>query len=141
MRYAKLVETLEDIAGTVAPAASFVHGSKADGTMEFSGAFPQIHLYYPVKDKPKIEDGRWSRNWAFVLAFWDKDTADSTPEQRMELLDRMEALCVKYVTEMNEREISITDIEIVPQIRTLTALVSGCAVSIQINSMTNTCDE
>lgn len=136
MLYSELVELLKDVSQTVNAKGTFIHGKRVDGSIRDSDPFPQIHLY-PVTTTKDIPAGTDNHN--ILMGFWNLDSADSTPEQRQELITQAEILTNAFIVELVERGQMLTVVRTEPQYQTLAAIASGYALSFTLTAKSDLC--
>lgn len=128
--YQIIVDAIRDAANSVNPTGSFIHGRRADGSLNYDGQMPQIHLY-PFVTQPQDSN----RNLVFadiVMAFWKQDSPSTSNEEREEIISAMDELSNEFMDELDGGELEITGIRKEPQYRTLSATLSGYAITFKI---------
>jgi hypothetical protein len=138
MAYQSVVDYVRDAANAINPDGLFVHGRRSDGSIEYSGAFPQIHLYPFTASLDIINNENETSN--IVMGFWQQDSPSSTPEEREAIIAEMDSLCRSFLHELNAVEnITLSNIQVQPQYRTLSATLSGYAVTFRILMVNSVC--
>jgi len=127
--YKKFVKSLRGIAETVNAKGTFIHGKKADGSIESELPFPQIHLYpfTIVKDR---QNGNDTAN--LFMGFWLLDDMGNSLEQREELISNAEILSEKFMEAMEAKGYYMTGIKAEPQYQSLQAHASGFIITFNL---------
>lgn len=130
MSYQGIVDLIRNISNTINPTGTFMHGRRSDGSLEYDGAFPQIHLY-PVRLSFDIANDV-ERN-EIIIMFWQQDSPESSNDEREAIISQMDILSTNFLNAIyNEVNISITNILKTPEYRQLAGTVSGYGVSFTI---------
>lgn len=136
--YQTLVNLIRDTAKAVNENGTFVHGRRSDGSLEYDGDFPQIHLY-PFNGVIDIQNN-YSGTYDVLMAFWEQDSPDTTNEQREEIIAKMDTLCKMFILQFdNSVNGVVSNIQVQPQYRTLSATLSGYALSFRVNLSETKC--
>lgn len=141
MGYQLIVDCIRDSAEAVNPTGFFVHGRRSDGSLEYNEDFPQIHLY-PFTSNPQDAN----RNLVFadiVMGFWGQDTPETSPEEREVIIAAMDVLSDSFLNELddyiNDEPIEISNVRKEPQYRTLSATLSGYALTFRMKIFESPC--
>lgn len=137
MGYQLIVDTIRDAANAVNPTGLFVHGRRSDGSLEYDGDFPQIHLY-PFISKP-TDDNFNIVAYDIVMGFWQQDSPETSNEEREAIIDEMDTLSQAFINELNTYTVDIKGIKKEPQYRTLSATLSGYAITFTITQFESPC--
>lgn len=130
MSYQGIVDLIRNISNTINPTGTFMHGRRSDGSLEYDGAFPQIHLY-PVRLSFDIANDV-ERN-EIIIMFWQQDSPESSNDEREAIISQMDILSTNFLNAIyNEENISINNILKTPEYRQLAGTVSGYGVSFTI---------
>ena len=137
MSYQLIVDSIRDASEVVNPTGTFIHGRRSDGSLEYNAPFPQIHLY-PFTTLPQDEN----RNLVFadiVMAFWQQDTPETTNEKREEIIAEMDVLSKNFLNQLDLADLEIITVRKEPQYRTLSATLSGYAVTFRMKVFESPC--
>lgn len=137
MGYQKLVDFIRDAAVAVNTNGTFIHGRRSDGSLEYDGNFPQIHLY-PFRSQLDNDNKAVSTS-NILMGFWMQDEPDSTNEEREEKIATMDTLSDSFLDQLDESQIEITDLVKEPQYRTLSGTLSGYAISFRAKIYKSPC--
>lgn len=139
MAYQIIVDAIRDAANAVntSPSGTFIHGRRADGSLAYDEPFPQIHLY-PFVTNPQDSN----RNLVFadiVMAFWGQDSLSTSNEEREAIIAAMDSLSNDFLNQLDLSSLEITNIRKEPQYRTLSATLSGYAITFRLKVFDNPC--
>lgn len=137
MGYQLIVDSIRNASLAVNPSGFFVHGRRSDGSLEYNEAMPQIHLY-PFTTFPQDDN----RNIVFadiVMAFWSQDTPETSPEQREQIISLMDDLSNSFLNELDLADLEISNVKKEPQYRTLSATLSGYAITFRLKMFESPC--
>ena len=126
MAYQLIVDAIRTAAKAVNDSGTFIHGRRADGSLEDNQPVPQIHLY------PFVTSPQSNKNFVLadiIMAFWEQDSPGTSNFQRQEIIAEMDVLSDAFITELESALVEITGIRKEPQYRTLSATLSGYAVT------------
>lgn len=93
MTYNEVVEYIKAICLEINPNGSFIHGRRADGSINYDEPMPQIHLY-PLISNKNIKEQYVVYN--IVMGFWAQDSPDNTLDTRQSIISKMDELCTKF---------------------------------------------
>lgn len=137
MAYQIIVDAIRDASEEVNPTGTFIHGRRSDGSLEYDKPFPQIHLY-PFTTLPQDQN----RNLVFadiVMAFWQQDSPETSNEKREEIIAEMDTLSTNFLNQLDLAELEIITVREEPQYRTLSATLSGYAITFRLKIFDNPC--
>jgi hypothetical protein len=138
MTYQQTVTLLQNICEGINPTGSFVHGRRADASLEYAGHFPQVHLY-PFTVNIDTQE-TYFETCEILMAFWLQDSPETSLEQRRELITQADALCRNFIKQLLATQaVQISNLRTEPQYRTLSATLSGYALSFTLSSKTSVC--
>lgn len=125
--YENLVDLIRNIANSVNPTGTFVHARRSDGSLEYDGAMPQIHLY------PFTLRGTDTKETDLLIAFWQQDSPASSNEEREAIIQEMDVLSRTFMETLDDYEtLEILGFNGEPQYRQLAGTLSGFAVRFTI---------
>jgi hypothetical protein len=96
MTYAPTVQLLEDTAMATG-AGSFFHGPKAQGNINYSEPFPQVHLL--LMNAPIVGS---AVRYEVVLYFVGKDEHENGSQDSIQIQDAMDRLSQAFIAELRE---------------------------------------
>lgn len=138
MAYQATVNFIRDICNDINPTGTFCHARRSDGSLEYHGEMPQIHLY-PITSDIDVANGLISTS-AILMAFWFQDATDSSNEEREAIIAKAEVLCNKFIQEAVEAEgFEITNIRTEPNYRQLAGTLSGYLLSFRLKTAESPC--
>jgi hypothetical protein len=139
MGYQQIVAAIRTAAIAANEDGTFIHGRKSDGSLEYNEPFPQIHLY-PFTTQPQ-EGNRNIVLASIVMAFWQQDAPDTTNERREEIIAEMDVLSNEFISqlELDLNPLEIATIKKEPQYRTLSATLSGYAITFELRIFESPC--
>ena len=135
--YQIIVDAIRDAAVSVNSTGTFIHGRRSDGSLEYNEPMPQIHLY-PFITLPQDTN----RNLVFadiVMAFWQQDSPTTTNIEREEIIAAMDVLSNEFLDALDLGELEISNIRKEPQYRTLSATLSGYAITFKLKVFDSPC--
>ncbi len=89
LTYQNIVDLIRDAATVVNPTGTFVHARRSDGSLEYDGAMPQIHLY-PFQIKGSNVNQAVEAD--LIIGFWKQDSPASSNEEREAIISDMDIL-------------------------------------------------
>jgi hypothetical protein len=128
MIYKQTVNEIKAAANLVNPHGHFDHGRVVDFSQDFKKDGPIIWLYpWKIKD-PVVSDFIYEH--PIVIGFYEHDTPHSSNEERLNIIDRMEALMEEFMDQLltDNSKFSAYGIESEPQYQMHNQTVSGFAV-------------
>lgn len=134
MNYQSLVNTIRNVANTVnpPPQGRFIHARRTDGSLEYDGPFPQIHLL-PVQSEYDLNNDNVKHT--VVLMFWQQDTPETTNERREEIIAEMDDLSDIFLFTLNaSSSLNLSNVLKTPEYRQLAGTLSGYGLSFVISS-------
>lgn len=132
MLYNDLVETIKTASEEINESGTFVHGRRADGSLNFPGKFPQIHLY-PFTSNIDVNGNGETSN--ILMGFWYQDKPDSSPKQKQELISKADTLCRSFLKQiLSLGTIQLSNVRVEPQYQMMAGTLSGYALSFTITS-------
>lgn len=135
--YQEVVDLIRTASIQVNPTGTFIHGRRADGSIEYDKPMPQIHLY-PFVSSPQ-DGNRAFVNNDIVMGFWKQDAPDTSNEEREEIISAMDTLSKEFLEALDEGVLEISNIRKEPQYRTLSATLSGYAITFRLKTHTSPC--
>ena len=135
--YQTIVDLIRASANAVNPTGFFVHGRRSDGSLEYNESFPQIHLYPFTTNPTGASDHINVAN--IVMAFWGQDSPESSNEEREAIIAAMDVLSDSFLSNLDESQIEIFGIRKEPQYRTLSATLSGYAITFNLRVFISPC--
>lgn len=138
MSYQAVVDVIRDTANEVNPTGTFTHGRRSDGSLEFNGEFPQIHLFPFVGDVDY--SNAYTESYSIQMLFCGQDAPDSSNEEREAIIAAMDELSRSFITTLfNTDGVTMTRIRTEPNYRILSGTTSGYIVSFTLQVATNLC--
>lgn len=126
--YENVVDLIRNIANAVNPTGTFVHARRSDGSLEYAGEMPQIHLY------PFNIRGGDIKETDLLIAFWEQDSPATSNEEREEIIRQMDVLQRTFIETLDDYEtVQITNLRAEPQYRQLAGTLSGYAVTFTLS--------
>lgn len=123
LTYQNIVDIIRDTATTVNPTGTFVHARRSDGSLEYSGAMPQIHLY-PFQVKGSNVNQAVEAD--LIIGFWKQDSPESSNEEREQIISDMDILQRAFKEELDETQtIELLNFVAEPNYRQLSGTLSG----------------
>lgn len=121
LTYQNIVDLIRIVATAVNPSGTFVHARRSDGSLEYPGAMPQIHLY------PFNISGNEGRQTELLIGFWQQDSPESSNEEREAIIAEMDILCREFLATLDDNydTIQLTNIVSEPNYRQLAGTLSG----------------
>lgn len=138
MTYQETVTLLQAICADINPTGAFVHGRRADATLEYANHFPQVHLY-PFTVSIDTQE-TYFETCEILMAFWLQDSPETSPDQRRELITQADTLCRNFIKQLLATPgVQVSNLRTEPQYRTLSATLSGYALSFTLSAKTSVC--
>jgi hypothetical protein len=135
--YQAIVDLIRASANAVNPTGFFVHGRRSDGSLEYNEAFPQIHLYPFTTNPQDTNSNILVAN--IVMAFWGQDSPESSNEEREAIIAAMDILSDNFLNNLDLSQLEIFSIRKEPQYRTLSATLSGYAITFNLRVFISPC--
>jgi len=92
--YKDVVNAIRAVAVEVNPNGTFRHARGEDTSLEFDGPSPQIFLL-PLRSEDDKSVNSFE-TWNVDMLFIEQDNQDSTPEEREDIMERMDILCEAF---------------------------------------------
>lgn len=125
-------------AESVNGSGTFVHARRTDGSLEYEGPMPQIHLY-PITGELSISEGV-NNTYDIIMAFWYQDKPESTNEEREDIINNAETLCRSFILDLDSNEdIELSSVRIEPNYRQLSGTLSGLLARFTLTVNTDIC--
>lgn len=118
--YQNIVDLIRATANAVNPSGTFVHARRSDGSLEYDGDMPQIHLY------PFNVRGKEAKDADLLIGFWQQDSPETSNEEREAIISEMDVLSQQFFETLDETEtIEIVNLITEPNYRQLAGTLSG----------------
>lgn len=138
MSYKTVVNVIRGVANDVAPQGTFTHGRRSDSSLEFSGLFPQIHLF-PFTGSIDITNSNII-TYNITMLFCGQDTPDSSNEEREDIIQAMDELSNEFIKGVIEADgVSCTGFRKEPNYRVLAGTTSGYIISFNLTTACSLC--
>jgi hypothetical protein len=138
MAYQTVVDLIRDTANAVNGAGTFVHARRTDGSIEYKGAMPQIHLY-PFEIETSIADS-YTETYSLLIGFWFQDKPTSTPLQREALMKQADELSQAFILALDaNQDIELSAIRKEPNYRQLSGTLTGQIIQFTLTLTTDVC--
>jgi hypothetical protein len=138
MAYQTIVDLIRDTANQVNGDGTFVHARRNDGSIEYAGAMPQIHLY-PFEITSNITES-FSETYSLLMGFWYQDEADSSNEHREDLMRQADELTQAFILALDANEdVEISEIRKEPNYRQLAGTLTGQIIQFTLTKTTDVC--
>lgn len=123
LTYQNIVDLVRDAATTVNPNGTFVHARRSDGSLEYDGAMPQIHLYpFQIKGSNVNQ----AKECDLIIGFWKQDSPASSNEEREQIISDMDVLQRSFAEELDGNQtIELLNFVAEPNYRQLSGTLSG----------------
>lgn len=137
MTYNEVVEYIKAICLEINPNGSFIHGRRADGSINYDEPMPQIHLYPFVSNKDLLNQ---TVTFNIVMGFWEQDSHDNTLDKRQDIISRMDVLCTAFQKRLNDdAKAVISGGRDEPQYLSLMGTLSGYAFTCNLTTNLSEC--
>ena len=141
MTYQDIVNIIRNAAAYVNPNGFFIHGRKTDGSLNYNEATPQILLLEPQPNTTN-NNSSFIETITFPIVFVTQDSPESTELTREDLKQEMYLLSRKLLAKIDEepllQNVNYTGGQ--PEIRQLSATLTGFSYSIQITYPLSECN-
>jgi hypothetical protein len=130
--YKLIVDTIGGVCNSVNPTGRFIPGRVVDASLAADGNYPLIVLYPFTTRDPEGEASEFDST-TILLGFWEQDSPDTTPEQRVEIIHSMDLLSDLFKKSMLDKSnVVMTQIDKEPQYQFYQGTVSGFAMQFRL---------
>jgi hypothetical protein len=140
MTYQDIVNIIRNAANYVNPNGFFIHGRKTDGSLNYNETTPQILLLEPQPNTAN-NNSSFIETITFPIIFVTQDSPESTELRREDLKQEMYLLSRKLLAKIDEEPL-LQNVQFTggqPEIRQLSATLTGFSYSIQITYPLSEC--
>lgn len=128
-----IVNLFKEINDKINSSGTFIWNTRTLAAVQYELPTPQIHLY-PIRINPSIY-GASTVQVNIVMAFWEQDIEDSTPDYKQDKISEMETLANSWLAEIEERnqvEIIEGSVTLEPQEKAITGRFIGYAAQFNL---------
>lgn len=139
MRYLDLTTVLATAAAAVIGTGTYTHAGRLDYSIS-SGyePFPHLNTFLPTSNT--MDNSKSVRSFRVLLVVLDQEPAGASPEQKSEILGKMDTLMRAYISELDKNEdIVVSGIRDEAQPKSYMGGVSGWAIDFLITGYFNYC--
>lgn len=138
MRYEDLVNLIQNVSVGVNPDGTFIHGRRVDGSLNYDGAMPQIHLYPFITtiDLPNRVDVS-----NITMGFWMQAEAEANADDSKQFISNADDLMRNFINQLYlHTELDISNVRSEPAYNLFAAILTGYQLTFTITTKHSTCE-